>query len=253
MKLFDEMRLTVSFLSRIPLGGRGDVRNVPIHFPLVGYLCASSYVGVRYAFNWLSPQMAVLSSMAVTFYLFNLFHFDGLLDTLDGFLNQGGRERRLEIMSKGDVGPFAVFFGTLYILALYRALLNAKTAQVVVACVISRFSMNLLLGLSHPAKEGGLGAALYPYRWRRAFGAFVYLLPLLALFPIFTLTGFILTGVIALIISRLSDRKIGGITGDVLGAFCLSSELAVMAALTFHSTGSTLLSASLSAAMNRLF
>ena len=186
-------------------------------------------MGTRWLFGkFISPDAGVLASICITFYLFNLFHFDGLLDTLDGFLNQSGRERRLEIMSRGDVGPFALFFGTLYVLALYSVLLDAKISQILVACVVSRFSMNLLLGLSRPAKEGGLGAALYPYRWCRAFIASAYLLPLLILRPVFVLTGFILSGLIAMVLSRISERKIGGITGDVLGASCLLSELGVM-------------------------
>ncbi|HID55140.1 TPA: adenosylcobinamide-GDP ribazoletransferase [Candidatus Poribacteria bacterium] len=228
MKTLDEIRLTISFLSRIPLGGKGEIGRTPIHFPVVGYLCAGSYVGLRYLLGFLSPQIAVLGSMAITFYLFNLFHFDGLLDTLDGFLNQSGRERRLEIMSRGDVGPFALFFGVLYVLALYHILLDAEVPQILVACVISRFSMNLLLGLSRPAKNEGLGVLLYPYRWRRGLIASLYLLPILVFHPVFVLTGFILSGLIAMLLSRISESKIGGITGDVLGAFCLMSELGVM-------------------------
>lgn len=228
MKLIDEIRLTISFLSRIPLGGKGEIGRISIHFPIVGYLCAGSYIGVRYLFGPVSPRIAVLASMAVTFYLFNLFHFDGLLDTLDGFLNQSDRERRLEIMSRGDVGPFALFFGTIYVLALYTVLLKVRAFQILVACVISRFSMNLLLGLSRPAKGEGLGAALYPYRWRRAFISSAYLIPLLILYPSFVLAGFVLSGLLALILSRISESKIGGITGDVLGAFCLLSEVGVM-------------------------
>ncbi|MCD6507692.1 adenosylcobinamide-GDP ribazoletransferase [Candidatus Poribacteria bacterium] len=236
LRILDEIRLTISFLSRIPIGGNGEIERIPTHFPIVGYLCAGSYIGIRYLLGLISPQIAVLSSMAVTFYLFNLFHFDGLLDTLDGFLNQSGREKRLEIMSRGDVGPFALFFGTLYVLALYSILLDAEVSQILVACVISRFSMNLLLGLSRPAKMEGLGAAFYPYRWRNALIASAYLIPLLILYPVFVLTGFILSGLIAMILSRISRHKIGGTTGDVLGAFCLLSELGIMISISVFSS-----------------
>ena len=105
--MLDEPRLAFSFMSRVPLGGKGNVRHVPRYFTLVGYLAgAVYYTGHR----WMPGDIGTIATIVIGFMLFDLFHFDGLLDTFDGFLNQSGRDKCMEIMSKGDTGPFAVFF-----------------------------------------------------------------------------------------------------------------------------------------------
>lgn len=229
MRVLEEVRLAISFLSRLPFGGGGELRRIPIHFPLVGYLCAGFYVGARWLFGKLiSPEAGSLASICITFYLFNLFHFDGLLDTIDGFMLQGPRQRRLEVMSRGEVGAFAVFFGSLYLLALYLGLRRATDSNLVMAAVFGRLSMNFALGFSRPAKSEGLASALYPYRKPLTLLASLYSLPLLSLFPLRFGVSISLSASIALAISLISRRKIGGVTGDVLGACCLLTELTLI-------------------------
>jgi len=232
MRFLDEVRLTISFLSRLPLGGGGELRRIPIHFPLVGYLCAGSYVGARWLFGKLiSPDAGVLASICITFYLFNLFHFDGLLDTIDGFLLHGPRRKRLEVMSRGDVGAFAVFFGSLYVLGLFLGLRRAAAGDLLMAAVFGRLSMNFTLGFSKPARSEGLAFALYPYRKLYTFLASLYALPLAWPSPIGFVTSLIISISVALILSSISRRRIGGVTGDVLGACCLLTELILIWAL----------------------
>lgn len=226
MRVLDEIRLAVSFLSKLPLGGGGELKRIPIHFPLVGYLCAGSYIGTRWLFSRLiSPEGGVLASICLTFYLFNLFHFDGLLDTIDGFLAHKPPQKRLQIMSRGEVGAFAVFFGFVYLLGFYLGLRRAAAEDLLVASVSGRMSMNFLLMFSKPAKSEGLAFALYPFKNLYIFPAFLYTLPLLWFFPIRFGISIGISISIAFTLSLISRKKIGGITGDVLGACCLLAEL----------------------------
>ena len=93
-----EVRLTLSFLSRIPAGGRGEIRNIPRHFGLVGYLPGLLYVGGRTVSRDFLWTLVVIS---VVFFLFDLFHVDGLLDVFEEGLHRArGVVRKAEF-----VGP----------------------------------------------------------------------------------------------------------------------------------------------------
>ncbi|MFN3327613.1 MAG: adenosylcobinamide-GDP ribazoletransferase, partial [Fervidobacterium pennivorans] len=120
--------LTLSFISRLPVKIKNidewekRIKRIPVYFPVIGYIPGTIYsIGVLFAHSLSNYKLLfIFGAMAIGYYFFDLFHFDGLLDMFDGFLNQSNKERRLEIMSKGNVGPFAVFYGMLYILLFYQ-------------------------------------------------------------------------------------------------------------------------------------
>ena len=176
--MFDEPRLAFSFLSRVPLGGKGNVKNIARYFTLVGYGAGLIYwVGCRY----IHGDLGALLTIVTGFLLFDLFHFDGLLDTFDGFFNQAGREKCLEIMSKGDTGPFAIFFSFFYCLAFFLAFRSSTPEALLFVSVCGRFSMNILLAFTQPAKPGGLGALMSPYDNRSTVWSAVLAAPLIAI------------------------------------------------------------------------
>lgn len=226
--MLDEPRLAFSFLSRVPLGGKGNVRHVPRYFTLVGYLAgAVYYTGHR----WMPGDIGTIATIVIGFMLFDLFHFDGLLDTFDGFLNQSGRDKCMEIMSKGDTGPFAVFFSFFYLLALFYLVHVANPWNLVFMSVCGRLSMNVLLSTTPPAKQEGLGSLMSPYQQLATFLAGAATVPL-ALFDwkAWAMSLAVATGT-GLFMSVATRRKLGGYTGDVLGATCLLAQLCVLAAL----------------------
>lgn len=225
-----EVRLTLSFLSRIPVGGRGEIRNIPRHFGLVGYLPGLLYVGGRAVSRDFLWTLAVIS---VVFFLFDLFHVDGLLDTLDGLLNQGDRAKRLAIMSKGDTGPFAIFYFAIFVAAFLYSFQGCTLWAPLWAAVAARLSMNAVLAVSKPAKEGGLGALLFPYPQSHSLISLVWTLPLLVLDPLawaVAVGASILTGLVLALAAR---KLLGGITGDILGASCLAGQLSALVALFY--------------------
>lgn len=231
-----DVLLTFSFLSRVPVrvkelpDWRERVRRVPRYFSLVGYLPGVVYLigaigTVRY-----SPVIGLIS-LAIGFYLFDLFHFDGLLDTFDGFLNQSTPERRLEIMSKGNVGPFAVFYGTLFVIWVWELMKLTRPSFLLFASVLGRLTMNFVLIFSRPAKPSGLGAMLYPPDRVAPLSSLMLSLPLLALGRWEYALGLGASFCISLLVAKLAKRLIGGVTGDVLGGSCLIGQLAVATVL----------------------
>ncbi|MHB8107787.1 MAG: adenosylcobinamide-GDP ribazoletransferase [Candidatus Cryosericum sp.] len=228
--MLDEPRLAFSFLSRLPFGGKGSVKNIARYFTAVGYGAGIIYWAGR---SYVPGDLGVVLSIVVGFFLFDLFHFDGLLDTFDGFFNQAGREKCLEIMSKGDTGPFAIFFSFFYCLAFYLAFRSSIPISLLFMSVCGRFAMNMLLATTQPAKPGGLGALMSPYDHRATFFSAVLAAPLAVVSPVRWAVSMGVAVVIGLTMGLAARRKIGGYTGDVLGATCLLSQLCVLVAGLF--------------------
>ncbi len=223
--MLDEPRLAFSFLSRVPLGGKGNVKNIARYFTLVGYGAGLIYWAGR---RYLHSDLGALLVIVTGFLLFDLFHFDGLLDTFDGFFNQVGREKCLEIMSKGDTGPFAIFFSFFYCLAFFLAFRSSTPETLLLVSVCGRFSMNILLTFTQPAKPGGLGALMSPYDNRSTVWSAALAAPLIAVSPLHWVVSMGVAVVTGVVMSVAARHKLGGYTGDVLGAACLLSQLAVL-------------------------
>jgi len=242
-ELFTDVLLTLSFISRLPVKVKNvdewekRIKRIPIYFPAIGYIPGTIYSIAIVLSNSLSTYklLFIFGAMAIGYYFFDLFHFDGLLDMFDGFLNQSNKEHRLEIMAKGDVGPFAVFYGILYILLFYQLMSTLNWQAFLFASVFGRYEMALLLTFSKPAKPKGLGAMLFPYNKRYTAYSIIFLIPLLFINPLMYFISLALTIATAYLISRVSEIKIGGITGDVLGGSCLISQMVVLLAFyIFH-------------------
>ncbi len=228
------MLLSLSFISRIPVKLPSkmavtdrDIKSCVRCFSLIGYI-----PGLIFALGRMTHHtMFYLISIAVSFWLFDLFHFDGFLDTFDGFFNQGTKEKRLEIMSRGNVGPFAVFFGMLYMIAFWEMFKITLPMELLYASVFGRLSMTTLLHISHPSKEEGLGAFLYPTSKINLLISFLCTTPLLFFRPHYFVVAAVVSQLTALYMKYISEKKIGGITGDVLGATSLLGQMFVLVGL----------------------
>lgn len=233
-----DILLTFSFISRLPvkLGELSDwevrMKRIPAYFPIVGYVPGLIY----FAGGFLSLKFGIIApllSIVLGFYLFDLFHFDGLLDTLDGFLNQSSKSRRLEIMSKGNVGPFAVFYGVLYVIVFWELITSIKPVAFVFGSVFGRYTMDVVLVFSKPAKNEGLGAMLFPFNRFLLVPATLFTLPLLLIDVKLFLVSIFSSWLVGFLISKVSEKQIDGVTGDVLGGSCLIGQIVVLLILNY--------------------
>lgn len=237
--MWRRIKLAFALLSRIPIRVSGNPREAVPFFVLVGYAVGLTYWILLHLTRLLHlfPPIAILLVMAVVYYLFDLFHFDGLIDTLDGFLCQKDREERLRIMKKGNLGPFGFFYGFLFLLAQFYLLssLAPNPWLPFMAGPFSRWSLVLLLSLSQPAREEGMAVICYPVLPRTFFWATVSLLPVIIFLPIPGAIALLSVILVVLLLRLAAHRLIGGITGDVLGAVCLLSEVVVLLSLEIYS------------------
>jgi adenosylcobinamide-GDP ribazoletransferase len=152
-------------------------------------------------------------------------HLDGLADTADGLAAAYDRARALDVMRRGDTGPAGAATIVLVLLvqaaALAQALDRHGPVSVVVAIVVGRAA--LLLGCLRgvpPARPEGLGATIAGTvpRTGAALGlGAVATAGWAAVGPGGALAVVVAAATVTLLIARVV-RRLGGITGDVLGA-----------------------------------
>jgi adenosylcobinamide-GDP ribazoletransferase len=169
-------------------------------------------------------------------------HLDGLADTADGLAASYDPARALEVMRRSDIGPTGVVTVVLVLLlqvAAMSVLLSSRagSALAVVAVLASRYVLVVGCRSGVPAaRPDGLGAAVVGSVG--LLGAFLSSLVALAVAMLLALlTGaswyagplvVVAGGLAALAVVAAARRRVGGVTGDVLGA---SVEIALAAAL----------------------
>lgn len=161
-------------------------------------------------------------------------HLDGLADTADGLGVPGGRERALEIMKRGDVGPMGaaalVVVGGLQAAAIGDVLTRPwGWVPVTIAIAGSRVALAFVCTrFVRPARPGGLGQAVartVPWPAALVSGIVVCGLVQWATFPAWGgLAALVALGATIGFVAFVV-RRFGGMTGDVLGC---SVEVAAM-------------------------
>jgi adenosylcobinamide-GDP ribazoletransferase len=217
----------LAFLTVVGRGQPTGPRAVP-WFPVVGALVGSAVGAVWWgADRWWPPALAGALAVATDLVLTGLLHLDGLADAADGLLPPMPRDHRLAVMSKPDVGAFAIgVVGTVLPLRIASfASMQPRVAVVAALWCASRTVMAVGATALPPARPGGMTATfrgaspLVP----AAIGA-VLCLALAVPDPERTVAG--LLGVVAGAgaVLLLAHRRIGGVTVDVLGAAGLVGE-----------------------------
>lgn len=237
------LRTAVEFLTRIPVGASANARpgldRAGAWFPLVGALVGAVGLAVWWVADALAgPLVAAVAAVLATVIVTGALHEDGLADTADGLWGGSTRERRLEIMRDsrlGTYGALALAGDLLLRVALLATAGSAFTdvARVLLAAhVVGRAAPLVLAAWLPVARVDGQGRRLGRLRAGDAVVAAVTVLVVAVL-----ATGWWAPVVLAaaavpvLGLRRAARRRIGGVTGDVLGAGVALTNLAVAIAV----------------------
>ncbi len=228
--------IALQFFTRLPIPRwvgfeAGWLQHASRYFPLVGCVVAAIAAAVYFAAALVlpAPVAAVLSTVA-SIYLTGAFHEDGFADTCDGLGGGMTRERALEIMKDSRVGAY----GAIGIACMLAAKLSA------LAMLPPRVAVGALL-LAHPLSRLAAASLIWQLDYVRgegkakplaqqmtsaefAIAAVTALLPA----PFLIALGWITPGALlaallgaalaALWLGRKLHRRLGGYTGDCLGA-----------------------------------
>ena len=240
-----DFKVALVFLTRLPVRlarpwRAEDLAASAPMFPAVGALLGLAG-GVAYALAWhlgLTSFLAALAAIAVVALLTGAMHEDGLADVADGFGGGRTRDDTLRIMRDSRLGTFGALALLLVVLARTGALANLAQPLLVLpalvtAGAVSRAALPAVLWALPSARPDGLAAAAGRPHWTRVAAgvALACVLAFLLLGPATALTGVLAAGLLALLVAALAWRRIGGITGDVLGAAQQVAELGFLLAL----------------------
>ena len=255
------LRLAVSLLTvmpagREPAGPAGPARRTAAAAmawaPAVGLLLGAIAAVVLAAADRLlgSPLVAATLSIAALALLTRAMHLDGLADLADGLGSGKPRAAALEVMRRSDIGPFGVVTLVLTVLAQVGGLAAAEQhghgpAAVVTAAVTGRLAITWGCRRGVPAaRPGGLGAMVagtLPLPVPAVLTAAVLGLAALAAWQVPGRTGSWLLPAAAagglaagLALCWHARRRLGGITGDVLGALAEVSAAACLVVAAAH-------------------
>ena len=213
------------------------------YFPLVGWVVGLAGAGSLLLFARVLPVgIAVLLSMAVTIRLTGAFHEDGWADTCDGFGGGWDASQTLTIMKDSRIGTYGTIGLVLMLLAKAAALASLAANSVWLAAVallvahpLSRLASTSLIHTMEYVREDELSKAKPLARKlgrdELAIAGLCGLLPLVLLAPARALFVCLLVMLATLLAARAFRRKLGGYTGDCLGAAQQVAELAVYLAL----------------------
>jgi adenosylcobinamide-GDP ribazoletransferase len=223
------MRSALGFLTVLGGPAPPDDR-APAWFGLVGAVVGLAVGAVWWAAGELwPPVVAAVLAVTADAVLTGMLHLDGLADTADGLLPPVGRARRLDIMAAPDVGAFGMVALVLVLLARVAALaaLTPDVWLVAGLWAAARAGMALTMATVPYARPGGLAArfagpgALGPAAATAAGGLVVAGLAVGGVGGAVTVVA-AAAGFAAVI--ALARARLGGYTGDVLGAAGVVAE-----------------------------
>jgi len=233
------------FLTIVPLAWRaGDDHTrferclgfFPVVGLLIGILC---FLLVSFC-ALLFPQM-VVAAIGIIFLagISGCLHLDGLADSADGLLSSRPKELMLQIMKDSRSGVMGVIAVCFILLLKFAALISLDTQEMPLALLLMPFIgraaiLFTMARLPYARAEGGLGLLFYSNSTRKT--AFVSILFAIIFTAIFFSAQFlpllIFVSLWVLLFNYWCSCKLGGATGDTLGAVCEIAETATALAFT---------------------
>lgn len=225
--------LTILPVGKPPISEEKELAHSMAFFSLVGLVIGLLLALGYHLFSYLLPKPIVLwFTIGLLAVLTRGLHLDGFADTLDGLGTGGAKEKILEVMRDSRIGALGVvglilLIGAKY-LALNQIIDSAIHYSLILMAVMGRNSMVLVCYRSPYARLGeGLGKP-----FTENLGAWEVTFSMLSAFGIaWLMTGikgiliFLGISLFCLVYRFCFIKKLGGVTGDILGAANELTEL----------------------------
>lgn len=224
--------LAIQFLTRLPTPQlRGlDAANLPrsAHwFPLVGLLIGTLLAATLWLGSRIDPWLGALLTLLLWVWITGALHLDGLADMSDALgASHRDRERFLAVLADPHLGTFgAVSLVLQLVFKLIVLMLLARSGQYWAVLLVPAWARwGVLVWARLPSLKPGMGERLSGqiqrraiWLWGAALAGASLLAPLLWSVPL-----------LVLLWRRLLLRRLGGMTGDLLGAGVELTESAAL-------------------------
>ena len=241
--------IALQFLTIIPLPfsvrcGEKDLGRSMALFPLVGLTLGGLLAALDYLLSRVFPlPVTTLLLLTLITVVTGGLHLDGLADVCDGVAARGGRERFLAVMKDSHVGAIGVVGLVLGLLLKYEALLHLplelRREALLLFPMLARYSQVQMAVGSDRARSDGLGA-LFTDGAGSLQLVIAGITTLAVAIPLLGLKGlncFLAASLFTWVMKRWSHKRLGGVTGDVIGcASELNEILCLLMLLAFAHT-----------------
>jgi adenosylcobinamide-GDP ribazoletransferase len=223
--------IALGFLTRVPIPrtiehNAENLNAAARYFPAIGIL-VGAVAAATYAMAtqlW-PPSIAILLSMICTLLLTGAFHEDGFADSCDGFGGGWSREQVLAIMKDSRIGTYGAA-GLGLMLALKFAALHALAGAAVIPALVIGHCWSRLLATSYLfdfdyAREDDSKVKPLATKLTSSGLQIAALTAVPLVFAIEPMQVFSIIAVLAIwrwAFGRYFSRRLGGYTGDCLGA-----------------------------------
>lgn len=240
------LRAAFVFMTRIPVGGfpysPDDWAWAPAHFPLVGVVVGAAAAAVLSLTSALGTLVSATLAVATASWITGAMHEDGLADTADALGGSHDRERILEILKDSRIGTFgALGLGVTVLLRVgVLAELSARGAAALVLAHTLARAVPVWLVLSVPyvstteskslalVKGDRRSQAVVATGWAGlACGVCAWLGSSAAEIAV----AVVAVMAVAMLSGLWFKHRVGGVTGDLLGAAEQTAETVVLVAV----------------------
>jgi len=242
--MLERFFIALGFFTRLPVPAWVDfapdkLAQAACFLPLVGWLVGlAGALAYGLAAQVLPSGLAAVLSIAATILLTGAFHEDGWADTCDGLGGGWTREQVLAIMKDSRIGSYGATGLVLLLLARHQALvgLAAGGTSAVLAALLTAHPLSRLVPVALMATldyaRADASARSAPLAGRLGVAelggaALAGILPLLLLTPGAALAALAAGTLVTLAARRIFLRRLGGYTGDCLGAAQQAAELII--------------------------
>jgi adenosylcobinamide-GDP ribazoletransferase len=236
----------VMFFTRVPISlsnfDNSDLNKATRYFPLVGILVGAVGALVFWLSNILLPlEVALLISMASTILLTGAFHEDGLADAIDGLGGGWSKEQVLTIMVDSRIGSYGAIGLVMVLLTKYQAL-SYQTVTLIPVTLIAGNALSRLCAVlvmftqSYVKAEGKSKPLATKLNITELIIATFFGIAPMAFLEIKLLSALVPVAIVWLWFSAKIKSRIGGYTGDCLGAMQQLTEIAFYVGLLASAT-----------------
>ncbi len=236
------------FLTIFPVQIKSEIKNKDhgaslLYFPLIGLLIGLLLASSAFISSFLPNLVRGALILIIPIIITGGIHLDGFIDTCDGFYGDRPKEKILEIMRDSRIGVMGAI-GIVTLLLLKFTLIVSIPPEylwksLIMMVVFSRWSQGLACLVSKYARSEGKAKFFIEYAKRKdiIIGALFTLALFLLMAKLKGILIFALVFLCSLLFIQYVKRKIGGMTGDTIGA---TSEVAEVATLFFTLISSTI-------------
>lgn len=231
--------IALQFLTILPVKIKSEIKEEDfggslIFFPFVGLIIGLMLALINFLLGFLPVMVSAVIILTANAIISGAIHLDGFADTCDGLYGNKNKEQALQIMRDSRTGAIAVIGVALLLLFKFTLLSSIPKENLgkllIFMAVFSRYSQVFACFLSKYAREEGKAKYFVEYATARGF-------IITTIFTLFLSSALMKTGGMMLFslclfsvllpIIRIK-RKLGGMTGDTIGAVSEVSEVFVL-------------------------